>query len=87
MLEYLLPLVGLFPAVLRSRADLVAENLLLRPQLIVLTRPGRQQPRLRAGDKVLWILARWLCPDWRRHIVLVRPETVAGWRRRGWRLV
>src|SRR5262245_31948211 len=25
-------------------------------------------------------------PDWRRHLVLVRPETVVRWHRRGWRL-
>src|SRR5262245_24831871 len=71
---------------LRSRADLLAENLLLRHQLAVLTRPTRQRPKVRAGDKLLWVLARRLCRDWRRHLFLVRPETVVGWHRRGWRL-
>ena len=28
----------------------------------------------------MWILARWLWRDGRRHLVLVQPETVAGWR-------
>jgi putative transposase len=31
-------------------------------------------------------LARRLWRDWRRHLVLVRPQTVVGWHRRGWRL-
>src|SRR5437879_3982501 len=85
MLELLTLLLGVFPAALRSRRDLVVENLLLRHQLAVAARPGRR-PRLRAWDKVLWLVGRRLCTDWRRHVVLVTPETVVRWRRRGWRL-
>jgi hypothetical protein len=44
-----------FLAWLRPRQDLVAENLLLRHQLAVLTRPTRTRPRarLRVWDKLL----------------------------------
>jgi len=48
----------------RPRQNLVLENLLLRHQLAVLTRPTRTRPRarLRSWDKLLWILARrFLC--------------------------
>jgi hypothetical protein len=85
MLEYLLLLIDLCRALLRSRSDLVAENLLLRQQLAVLTRPTRQRPRLRTRDKLFWIVARRVCRDWHRHLVDVRPETVIGWHRHGWR--
>ena len=61
-------------------------NLLLRHQLAVLTRPTRRRPRLRTRDKLLWVLARRLRWDWRRHLVVVRPETVVRWHRQGWRL-
>src|SRR5262245_60027107 len=71
---------------LRSRHDLVVENLLLRHQPADLTRPTRKRPLLRGRDKLVWILARRLCHDWRRHLVVVRPETVVAWHRRGWRL-
>ena len=67
MLEFLALLLGALRALLSSRADLVADNLLLRHQLAVLTRPGRKRPPLRARDKLLWVLARRLCPDWRRR--------------------
>jgi transposase InsO family protein len=84
----LLPvLFGLLRAALRDRRDLVTENLLLRHQLAVLTRPTRRRPRLRRRDKLVWILARGLCRDWRRHLVVVRPATVVAWHRRGWRLL
>ena len=43
MLEYLLLLIRLFRAVFCTRANLVAENLLLRQQFAVLTRPTRRQ--------------------------------------------
>jgi putative transposase len=87
MLEYLLLLADLFRALLCSRSALIAENLLLRQQLAALTRPTRQRPRLHTRDKLLWIVVRWVWRDWRRHLVVVRPETVIGWHRTGWRLV
>jgi putative transposase len=72
--------------VLRSQADLVAENLLLRHQHAVLARPGRKRPPLRVRGKLLWALARRLCAGWPRHLILVRQETVVRWHRTGWRL-
>ena len=87
MLGFVSSLLALVRAVVRGRGDLVAENLLLRQQLEILTRPTRPQPRLRTRDKLFWILVRWLWRDWRRHLVLVRPETVVGWHRQGWALV
>ena len=55
MIEYLVLLVSLVRTVLCSRADVAAENLLLRQQLTVLTRPTRRQPRLRSRDKLFWV--------------------------------
>src|SRR5436190_22383329 len=59
---------------LRGRTELLAENPLLRHQLAVLTRPTRKRPAMRRRDKLVWILARVLCRDWRRHLVLVGPR-------------
>jgi transposase InsO family protein len=86
MLELFTLLLGILPAALRSHRDLVLENLLLRHQLAVVARP-RRRPRLRTWDKLLWLLGRRLCADWRRHLVLVTPGTVIRWHRAGWRLV
>src|SRR5688572_25557116 len=85
MLEYLLLGVALVRAALRRQRDLVPENLLLRQQLAVLARPTRRRPRLRTRDRLLWVLASALRRDWRCHLLLVRPQTVSGWHRRGWR--
>jgi hypothetical protein len=75
-------------AACRQRGELVTENLLLRHQPAVLTRPTRRRPRVRFRrlDQLLWVLARRLRPDWRRHLVVVTPDTVVRWHRAGWRL-
>jgi hypothetical protein len=83
MLRLLLALLTLLRAAVRDRTGLVAENLLLRQQLAVLT-PGRPRPRLRTRDRLLWVLVRAVWRDRRRHLVLVEPETVARWHRQGW---
>ena len=85
MIECLLLLVASLRAVVRGRTDLVAENLLLRHQLAVVTRPTRKRPRLRTRDRLCWVLARLVRRDRRRHLVVVTPETVR-WHRRAWRL-
>ena len=73
-------------AAVLSHSDLIAENLLLRQQLAVLTRPTRKRPRLRARDRFFWAVVGICRRDWRQHLVLVRPETVLRWHRQGWRL-
>src|SRR3712207_7869677 len=86
LIEYLVLLVGVFRTVLSSRADLVTENLLLRQQLTILTRPTRRASRLRPRDKLVWVVIRALRRDWRQHLVLVRPDTVVRWHRHAWKL-
>jgi transposase InsO family protein len=86
MIESLLLLMALLRAAVCDRSDRVAENLLLRQQLAILTRPTRRRPRLRARDKLFWLLARLARRDWRRHLLVVTPETIVRWHRRGWRL-
>ncbi len=67
-----------------SRASLVAENLCLRQQLLVLQR-RHPRPRLTDADRRFWILAsRWFC-GWRGTLLIVRPDTVIGWHRKGGR--
>jgi len=90
--ERVLELIGLLllgvRGLVRPRQDLVVENLLLRHQLAVLTRPTRTRPRARLGtwDKLLWVLARRFCARWREHLTIVTPDTVVRWHRQGWRL-
>jgi putative transposase len=84
MLASLLLLVAFARAAVSARAELVAEKLVLRQQLAVLTRPTRKRPRLRQSDRVFWLLIQLLWQRWGQHLAVVRPETVIRWHRQGW---
>jgi hypothetical protein len=61
---------------------LIAENLCLREQLVVLQR-RHPRPRLSDADRRFWIVAsRWF-GDWRNPLPIVKPQTVLGWQRSG----
>jgi len=71
----------------RARAVLQAEILALRHQLLVLQRSSRPH-KLRLGwaDRVLWVWLSRLWNDWRSALLIVKPETVIAWHRKGFRL-
>ena len=62
------------------------EVLALQHQLQVLqrTRP-RRLPRTRA-DRWFWVVLLRVWTEWRTALVIVKPETVIAWHRRGFRL-
>ncbi len=73
-----------FTAVFKFRAILVAENLCLRQQLIVLKR-RQARPQLRDADRRFWILACRFFIGWSRSLIIVKPDTVVSWHRKGWK--
>ena len=71
-------------AAVRPKALLIADNLCLRQQLLVLHR-RRPRPRLKDADRRFWVVAcRWFV-GWRASLLIVKPETVLCWHRHGWR--
>ena len=81
----ILVLTGLLRGVRTHRA-LVLENLALRHQLGVLQRTA-PRPRLRASDRVFWVLLARLWHGWAEAVAIVQPETVIRWQRAGFKLV
>jgi putative transposase len=72
---------------LRARAALHAEIIALRHQLLVLQRANRNRRlQLTASDRLLWVWLSRLWTGWRSALVIVKPETVIAWHRRGFRL-
>ena len=71
----------------RTRALLQAEVLALRHQLLVLQRVSRDRKlRLSLVDRLFWVWLSRLWSGWRSALVIVKPETVLAWHRRGFRL-
>ena len=84
-LGMLTALVAVLSSVFKTRAALQLENLALRHQLGVLHRSVKK-PKLTPLDRLLWA---WLCgmwADWRSALIVVKPETVIAWHRKGFRL-
>ena len=72
---------------LRGRATLHVEILALRHQLLVLQRSKRSHKvRLGIADRAFWVWLSQLWNGWRSALVIVKPETVIAWHRRGFRL-
>ncbi len=78
-------IVAVVIAVVRDRADLVAENIALRHQLACL-RHRAKRPKLGALDRTLWVVLSRLWPRWKELLVMVKPATVVGWHRQGFKL-
>src|SRR4051794_22473203 len=69
----------------RSRRELVLENLALRQQLAALA--ARQpRPRLAVHDRLFWVILRRFWHDWRRVLVIGHRDTVVRCNRAGFKL-
>jgi len=68
-----------------SRVALQLEILTLRHQLQVVQRTRPRRLRLATTDRSFWVMLSRLWSGWRTSLVLVKPETVIAWHRRGFR--
>jgi len=84
MLRLLIALLPTLHAALRSRRDLVIENMALRQQLATLA--SRRHPVIRRADRLFWILLRRLWSGWADSLAIVQPDTVVRWHRAGFRI-
>lgn len=62
------------------------EVLALRHQLAVLQARPRRRPSLGRFDRLLWVMLSRAWPQWRSVLIIVKPETVIAWHRKGFRL-
>ena len=85
MLHLLYALLTATRSSLRSQRELALENLALRQQLAVLKRTT-QRPRLTHADRAFWVTLSRLWTGWQHALILVKPETVIRWHRKGFRL-
>ena len=85
MVEFLIKLLLVTRSKLKSRARLEAENIVLRQQVIVLSRKARSRVRLRNIDRLIFVWLYRLFPSILNAIIVVKPETIIRWHRRGFR--
>jgi len=70
----------------QTRAALQVEIPALRHQLTVLKRSHHGRLRLNSPDRLLWVWLSRFWSGWRSALVIVKPETVISWHRKGFRL-
>jgi hypothetical protein len=69
----------------RSKSELMAENALLRQQLIVLERQIKR-PQLTQQDRLRLVILASLVERWKEALIIVKPDTLLKWQRQGLRL-
>ena len=70
----------------RSKSELIAENALLRQQLIILRRQVKR-PVCTKTDRLLLVLLARMVRTWKQTLLIVQPETLLRWHRELFRLV
>jgi transposase InsO family protein len=70
---------------IKPKSELVAENALLRQQLIILRRQSNRPVCTKRDRNLLVLLAR-ATRSWRQALLIVQPETLLRWHRQGFRL-
>jgi hypothetical protein len=86
MFAFLTKLLLVVRSRLKSRARLEAEILVLRQQVIVLSRKSGSRVWLRNIDRLIFVWMHRLYPSILSAITVVKPETVIRWHRRGFRV-
>ena len=72
---------GALADLLRSKPEVLAENALLRHQLVVLRRSVKR-PRCTPADRAGLVLLASRVRTWRTALLIVQPETLLRWHRR-----
>ena len=85
MLHLLYALLKTARSSLRPQRELALENLALRQQLAIVQRKTKR-PKLTQADRAFWVALCGLWPDWRNALIIVKPETVIRWHRKGLKL-
>ncbi len=78
--------LGVAADLLRSKAQLLAENALLRQQLIVLKRSVKR-PKLRKRDHIILVALSRVNSAWKDALHVVQPDTLLKWHRQMFKLV
>lgn len=69
----------------RSKTQLIAENALLRQQLIILHRQVKK-PHFSQSDRLWLVLLASRVHQWKDTLLILKPDTLLRWHRQGFRL-
>ncbi len=85
MLDQLVSIAVGLVSMFRSRQSQALESLALCQQLAIYKRTSKR-PRLRVHECVFWVWLSRFWRGWRSALIVVKPETVIAWHRKGFKL-
>jgi len=85
LLQLLSALLATARSSLKSQHGLALENLALRQQLAILRRRTKR-PQLTKTDRAFWVALSHLWTGWQGTLIVVKPQTVISWHRKGFKL-
>jgi transposase InsO family protein len=74
-----------FPAFFRGQKKQALVELALRQQLATYSQMG-PKPRIAPADRAFWVFLSQIWSGWKDALVIVQPDTVVRWHRKGFRL-
>ena len=77
--------ISIIRSFFKKRSELFIENLALRQQLAIY-KQKKKRPKICMKDRLFWIILSRLWENWRDALIIVKPETVIGWHRKGFKL-
>jgi putative transposase len=85
LLRHILRLIfGIF-RLSQHQSGLILENLALRQQLTIYHNTIKR-PKIRNRDRIFWLLFSKLSKNWREALIVVKPDTVIRWHKKGFKL-
>ena len=85
LLNFAMLLLRCIPAFFRSRNEQALIELALRQQLATYALKG-SRPEIAPVDRAFWVFVSQIWSGWKETLVIVQPETVVRWHRKGFRL-
>jgi len=85
LLKFVMLLLQCIPAFFRSRNEQALVEFALRQQLATYALKG-PKARIAPVDRAFWVSLSKIWSGWREVLVIVQPDTVIRWHRRGFRL-
>ncbi len=85
LLKLAMTFLRCLPAFFRSRNEQALVELALRQQLATYAQKG-PRPRITPADRAFWASLSRIWSGWRKALVIVQPDTVVRWHRKGFRL-
>ena len=86
MKTILYPLLSTLVGAFQSRARLHLEILALRQQLAMLNHSGRKRVRFHRRERLFWVCLYRIWPGCVKTLAIFKPDTLARWHRKGFRL-